>query len=115
MPMPLRNQPSSPRPALPLSELESKIMAPLRNLKSCRKLQGPAFFYVGRVGRKPNWFARPIPIRVSKACRKSFLSALVEVRSEFDLLPPDCERPPSPFPRMGKAPPEHYPLRKTNY
>ena len=86
-------------------------MAPLRNLKSCRKLKGADFFFVGSVGGKSNWFARPIPIRVSKACRKSFFSALVEVRREFDLLHPDCERPPSPFPRMRKAPPEHYPLR----
>ena len=87
--MPLRNQPSSPRPALPLSELERKIMAPLRNLKSCRKLKGADFFYVGSVGQEPNWFARPVPFRVSKACRKSFVSALGEVRREFDLLLPN--------------------------
>ena len=86
--MPLRNQPSSPRPALPLSELERKIVTPLRNLKSCRKLKGADFFYVGSVGGKSNWFARPIPIRVSKACRKSFFSALRDVRREFNLLPP---------------------------
>jgi len=85
--MPLRNQPSSPRLALPLSELERKLMAPLRNLKSCRKLEGADFFYVGSVGGKSNWFARPIPIRVSKACRKSFFSALREARRKFDLLP----------------------------
>ena len=89
--MPLRNQPSSPRPALPLSELERKIMAPLRNLKSCRKLKGADFFYVGSVGQEPNWFARPVPTRVSKACRRSFASALGKVRREFDLFFPSSK------------------------
>jgi hypothetical protein len=66
-------------------------MAPLRSRKSCRKLQGADFFYVGSVGQEPNWFARPVPFRVSEACRKSFVSALGEVRREFDLLPPKSE------------------------
>jgi len=60
-------------------------MAPLRSLKSCRKLKGADFFYVGSIGQEPNWFARPVPFRVSEACR---VSALGEVRREFDLLPP---------------------------
>lgn len=66
-------------------------MAPLRSLKSCRKLKGADFFYVGSVGQEPNWFARPVPFRVSEACRKSFVSALGEVRREFDLLPPNAK------------------------
>ena len=64
-------------------------MAPLRRSKSCRKLKGAHFFYVGSAGQEPNWFARPVPLRVSEACRKSFVSALGEVRREFDLLPPN--------------------------
>jgi hypothetical protein len=73
------------------SELESRIMALLRSLKSCRKLKGADFFYVGSVGQEPNWFARPVPFRVSEACRKSFVSALGEVRRQFDLLPPNAK------------------------
>ena len=65
-------------------------MTPLRDRKSCRKLKGAAFFYLGSVGQKPNWVARPVPFRVSKACKKSFVSALGEVRREFDLLPPSA-------------------------
>ena len=82
--------PKMPRVALPASELEGKIMAPLRSLKLCRKLKGADFFYVGSIGQEPNWFARPVPFRVSKACKKSFVSALGKVRRKFDLLPPDA-------------------------
>src|SRR5262245_59848324 len=71
MPKRLRSK-TTPRVALPVSELERKIMAPLRHLKSCRKLKGADFFYVGSMGQEPNWFARPVPTRVSKACRRSF-------------------------------------------
>ena len=88
MPKRLRSK-TTPRIALPASELEGRIMAPLRSLKSCRKLKGADFFYVASVGQEPNWFARPVPLRVSEACRKSFVSALGEVRREFDLLPPN--------------------------
>jgi hypothetical protein len=66
-------------------------MAPLRSLKSCRKLKGDDFFCVGSVGQEPNWFTRPVPFRVSEACRKSFVSALGEGRREFDLLPPNAK------------------------
>jgi len=31
----------------------------LRELKSCAKLKGVAFVFVGSVGQEPNWFARP--------------------------------------------------------
>jgi hypothetical protein len=60
-------------------------MAPLRGLKSCRKLKGVGFYYVGSFGREPNWFARPVPSRVSDACRREFVTALAKVRQEFDL------------------------------
>jgi hypothetical protein len=90
MPKRLRSK-TMPRIALPAFELEGKIMAPLHRRKSCRKLKGADFFYVGSVGQEPNWFARPVPFRVSKACRKSFVLALGKVRREFDLLPPNAK------------------------
>jgi len=60
-------------------------MAPLRARKSCAKLKGVAFYYVGSFGREPNWFARPVPSRVSDVCRRQFVTALAKVRQEFDL------------------------------
>jgi hypothetical protein len=91
MPKRLGAQPGPSRLALPVSELERKIMAPLRHLKSCRKLKGADFFYVGSAGQEPNWFARPVPSRVSKTCRRKFVAALGKARKEFDLLFPSSE------------------------
>jgi hypothetical protein len=65
-----------PRIALPASDLEAKIIAMLRGHKSCAKLKGVGFVYVGSFGQEPNWFARPIPSRVSDACRREFVTAL---------------------------------------
>jgi hypothetical protein len=61
-------------------------MAPLRSSKSCAKLKSVGFVYVGSFGREPNWFARPLPSRVSDACRRAFVTVLASVRQEFDLL-----------------------------
>jgi hypothetical protein len=80
-----------PRIALPASELENRIMAPLHALKSCRKLKGVDLVYIGSFGCEPNWFARPVPSRVSKTCRRKFVAALGAVRKEFDLLFPSSE------------------------
>ena len=77
-----------PRIALPASELESKIMTMLRGLKECAKLKGIGFVHVGSFGQEPNWFAHPIPTRISEACRRAFVTALAKVRKEFDLLFP---------------------------
>lgn len=82
-----KKQKLPPRAALPASELERKIMAPLRELKSCAKLKGIGFIYVGSFGQEPNWFARPLPSRVSATCRRAFVTAFGVVRKEFDLLP----------------------------
>jgi hypothetical protein len=76
-----------PRIALPAAELEPKIMGQLRGRKTCTKIRGVAFVFVGSCGREPNWFARPLPARVSRACRREFVSALARVRKQFDLLP----------------------------
>ena len=57
--MPRRRRTKITRTALPASDLESKIMSMLRELKSCAKLKGVAFVFVGSVGQEPNWFARP--------------------------------------------------------
>ena len=75
-----------PRTALSASDLESIMMEMLRGLKSCAKLKGMRFVFVGSLGKEPNWFAHPIPSRVSEACRSAFISALARVRQEFDLL-----------------------------
>src|SRR5690349_5841698 len=71
-----------PRIALPASELESKIMAMLRGLKECARLKAVGFVH------EPNWFARPLPTRISEACRRAFVTSLAKVRKEFDLLFP---------------------------
>jgi hypothetical protein len=34
-------------------------------------LEGIGFVYVGSFGQEPNWFARPLPSRVSDACRRA--------------------------------------------
>jgi len=77
-----------PRIALPAAELERKMMATLRGLKECAKLKGVRFVHVGSVGQEPNWFAHPLPTRISEACRRAFVTALAKVRKEFDLLFP---------------------------
>jgi hypothetical protein len=66
--------------------LESKIMAVLRGLRECAKLKGIRFVHVGSFGQEPNWFAQPLPSRISEACRRAFVTAFTKVRKEFDLL-----------------------------
>jgi hypothetical protein len=75
-----------PRIALPASELNGKIMSMLRSLKECAKLQGVRLVHVGSFGQEPNWFAQPLPSRISDACRRAFVAAFARVRKEFDLL-----------------------------
>src|SRR4026208_1798792 len=82
----------SPRVARSASELESKIMAMLRGLKECARLKGVGFVHVGSFGQEPNWFAQPLPSRISDACRRAFVNAFAKVRKEFDLL---CGRNPA--------------------
>jgi len=77
-----------PRVVLKASELESKVISMLRGLKECAKLKGIRFVHVGSFGQEPNWFAHPIPTRISEACRRAFVTALAKVRKEFDLLFP---------------------------
>jgi hypothetical protein len=96
-----------PRMALPASELEGKIMAMLRGLKECAKLKGVGFVHVGSFGQEPNWFAQPLPSRISDACRRAFVTAFAKVRKEFDLLFPrrlDTDRT-SPPPNNGGSRP----------
>ena len=82
--MPRRRRTEITRIALPADQLESKIMGMLRGLRSCAKLKGVAFVFVGSFGQEPNWFARPRPSRVSDACMREFVTALTRVK-EFDL------------------------------
>jgi hypothetical protein len=67
--------------------LESKIMAMLRGLRECAKLKGIRFVHVGSFGQEPNWFAQPLPSRISEACRRAFVTAFAKVRKEC--RPPD--------------------------
>jgi hypothetical protein len=61
-------------------------MAMLRGLKECAKLKGVGFVHVGSFGQEPNWFAQPLPSRISEACRRAFVSAFAKLRKEYDLL-----------------------------
>jgi hypothetical protein len=83
--MPRRRRIKIDRVALPAAELEGRIMDRLRDVKSCSKLKGVAFVFVGSFGQEPNWFARPRPARVSDACMRDFVAALARVRKAFDL------------------------------
>ena len=83
--MPRRRRTEITRIALPADQLESKIIRMLRGRRSCAKLKGVAFVFVGSFGQEPNWFARPRPSRVSDACMREFVTALARVRREFDL------------------------------
>jgi hypothetical protein len=96
-----------PRIALPASELERKIMAMLRGLKECAKLKGVNFVHVGSFGQEANWFAQPLPSRISEACRRALVTAFAKVRKEFDLLfhPRfDPERSTPPINNGGSSP-----------
>ena len=61
-------------------------MAMLHGLRECAKLKGIRFVHVGSFGQEPNWFAQPLPSRISEACRRAFVIAFAKVRKEFDLL-----------------------------
>src|SRR4029078_1882211 len=74
------------RSALPAHELEAKIMELIQHHEARRKIKGVEFVYVGSLGSEPNWFARPLPVRVSETCMKEFVSALAQVRRTYDLL-----------------------------
>ena len=85
--MPRRRKKQLPsRPTLSATELESKIVGMLRGLKACARLKGISFVFVGSLGQEPNWFARPLPARISEACMREFVKALAFVRKQFDLL-----------------------------
>jgi hypothetical protein len=62
------------------------MMAILRGLKECAKLEGVRLVFVGKFGHEPNWFALPLPTRISDACRRAFVVAFAQVRRQFDLL-----------------------------
>ena len=55
-------------------------------VSAAAKLKGVRFVHVGSFGQEPNWFAQPLPTRISEACRRAFVTALAKVRKEFDLL-----------------------------
>jgi|SoiMethySBSTD1v2_1073268.scaffolds.fasta_scaffold59248_6 hypothetical protein len=67
-----------------VKELEAKILELIGQEKARRKITGVEFVYVGSLGSEPNWFARPLPSRVSEACMREFVSALAQVRRGYD-------------------------------
>ena len=70
--MPRRRRTKITRTALPASDLESKIMSMLRELKSCAKLKGVAFVFVGSFGQEPNGsLARDRAASLKLACANS--------------------------------------------
>jgi hypothetical protein len=84
--LPRRRKKTFTRLALPASELEAKILELIGQGAARRKITGVEFVYVGSLGSEPNWFARPLPSRVSEACMHEFVSALAQVRRVHDLL-----------------------------
>jgi hypothetical protein len=73
------------RPELSASEIEARIMSLIRKSGMRPRLKGIALVYVGSLGTEPNWFARPIPAKISSKCMKLFVTALAQVRKEYDL------------------------------
>jgi len=70
--MPRRRRTKITRTALPASDLESKTMSMLRELKSCAKLKGVAFVFVGSFRQEPNWsHARDRAASLKLACANS--------------------------------------------
>jgi hypothetical protein len=84
--LPRKRKKTCTRSALPASELEAKILELIGQEKARRKITGVEFVYVGSLGSEPNWFARPMPSRVSEACMREFVAALAQVRRDHDLL-----------------------------
>jgi hypothetical protein len=72
--------------ALPANELQAKILELIQPGETRRKIKGVAFVYVGSLGSEANWFARPLPVRISEKCMREFVSALAQVRKVYDLL-----------------------------
>jgi hypothetical protein len=73
------------RPELSATEIEAPIMSLIRKSGGRPRLSGIALVYVGSLGTKPNWFARPILAKVSPKDMKLFVTALAQVRKEYDL------------------------------
>jgi hypothetical protein len=85
----------SSRPAVPAAELEAKLMELIRERPACARVMSFSIVYVETLGSEPNWFAYPLPPRVSDACMRQFVAALGEVRRAFNLLQgdPSWDRP----------------------
>jgi hypothetical protein len=84
--LPRRRKKSFTRLALPANELQAKILELIQPGETRRKIKGVAFVYVGSLGSEANWFARPLPVRISEKCMREFVSALAQVRKVYDLL-----------------------------
>ena len=76
----------SARSALPASDLEVKIMALLSDARVRRTIKGVTIVYLGDMGRRPNWYARPSPPFIPRNCMKHFVTAFAQVRKDYDLL-----------------------------
>jgi hypothetical protein len=83
--MPRRRKTYSKRAALPAAELEARIMRIVQDVARGQRFKGISIVYVKSLGREPNWFAHPLPQKISDACKHAFVVALGRVRREFDL------------------------------
>jgi hypothetical protein len=86
MPVPRRREKRVDRGVLSADKIATRIMTLIRQGGGRRSIRGITIVYVGSFGTEPNWFARPQPSKISPASRKRFVTALAQVRQEYDLL-----------------------------
>jgi hypothetical protein len=85
--MPRRDKVASPlRSELPATELEARIIEIVRGVTRCSKFTGIRITHVESFGTEPNWFAHPVSQKIPAVCKQAFITALGQVRREFDLL-----------------------------
>jgi hypothetical protein len=73
------------RGVLSADEIAARILALIRRGGGRRSIKGVTIVYVGSLGTEANWFARPSPPKISPASMKRFVTALAQVRKEYDL------------------------------
>ena len=80
------SQSPSNRPALPAIELEARVVEIVRSVTRGSMLKGICITHVESFGLEPNWFAQPVPQQIPAVYKQAFITALGQVRREFDLL-----------------------------
>jgi hypothetical protein len=64
----------------------ARITEIVRGVTQCSKFKGICITHVESFGTEPNWFAHPVPQKIPAVCQQAFITALGQVRREFDLL-----------------------------